>query len=75
MVLLHSEFLADSAIVAAIPYKNKSQYKKKDKGVAKTFRFTLKLEPIEVNFVDFVDSSHGGKRLETNEHFEAFNKT
>ena len=49
--------------------------KKKDKGVAKTFRFTLKLEPIEVNFVDFVDSSHGGKRLETNEHFEAFNKT
>jgi hypothetical protein len=25
--------------------------------------------------VDFVDSSQGGKRLETNEHFEAFNKT
>lgn len=39
------------------------------------FLFTLKLEPIEVNFVDFVDSSQGGKRLETNEHFEAFNKT
>jgi len=41
----------------------------------KAFIFTLKLEPIEVNFVDFVDSSQGGKRHETNEHFEAFNKT
>lgn len=37
--------------------------------------FTLKLEPIDVNFVDLVDSSEGGKRLETNGHLEAFNKT
>jgi hypothetical protein len=36
--------------------------------------FTLKLEPIDVNFVDFV-SSEGGKRLETNEHLESCNKT
>lgn len=40
-----------------------------------THFFTLKLEPIDVNFVDLVDSSEGGKRLETNEHLEAFNKT
>jgi len=40
-----------------------------------TFCFTLKLEPIDVNFEDLADSSEGGKRLETNEHLEACNKT
>ena len=37
--------------------------------------FTLNFEPIDVNLVDFVDSSEGGKRLETNEHVDASNKT
>lgn len=30
---------------------------------------------MDVNFVDLVDSSEGGKRLETNEHLEACNRT
>lgn len=75
VALLRSKFPAKLVIVAVMLSETISfLITKLQKMEQATLYFTLKLEPIDVNFVDLADTSCG-KRLETNEHLEACNKT